>query len=88
MEQKCEYSRVKRSRDKLPTRIGMLSCRAEELESAINGVRIINPAVGTRVVTPSPSFNVIAEGLLGLLLGLALAFGLDYLRRADASSAG
>jgi len=87
MQDKYEYLLLDRARNDLLERIAMLSRKTQELELATSGVLIINPAVRAVVVSPSPWLNVIVAGVLGLFVGIMLAFGLEYVRGSDASSA-
>ncbi len=86
MQDKYEYLLLNHARNDLLERIAMLSRKAQELELQTSGVLIINPAVRGVVVSPSPWLNVIVAGVLGLFVGIMLAFGLEYLRGPHASS--
>jgi uncharacterized protein involved in exopolysaccharide biosynthesis len=83
MRDKYEYLRLDRDRGSLLERIDMLSRKAQELELQTSGMSIIEPAVGAVVVSPSPWLNVIVAGVFGLLMGIILAFALEYLRRSQ-----
>lgn len=87
MQDKYEYLLLDRARNDLLERIAMLSRKAQELELATSGVLIINPAVRAVIASPSPWLNVIVAGVLGLFVGIMLAFGLEYLRGPHASGA-
>jgi uncharacterized protein involved in exopolysaccharide biosynthesis len=80
MQDKYEYLGLDQARTALLERIAMLSRKALELELQTTGMRIIKPAVAVLVVSPSPWLNVIVAGVFGLLMGVVLAFALEYLR--------
>ncbi len=86
MQDKYEYLLLNHTRNAILERSAILSRKAHELELQSSGVRIINPAVRPEVASPSPWLNVIVAGVLGLFVGVMLAFGLEYLRGPDASS--
>jgi uncharacterized protein involved in exopolysaccharide biosynthesis len=82
-EDKYEYLLLDHARDGYLEMIDVLSRKAQELEIETGGVRIIGPAVGAVVASPSPWLNVVLAGVSGLLIGILLAFGLEYLRRSQ-----
>jgi len=82
MQDKYQYLLLSGTRNALLERIAMLSRKTQELELQTSGVRVVNPAVRAAVASPSPWSNVIVAGVLGLFVGVMLAFGLEYLGRA------
>jgi capsular polysaccharide biosynthesis protein len=84
MRDKYEYLLLNRARGTLLERIVVLSRKAQELELQTSGMRIIRPAAGAIVASPSPWLNVVVAGVFGLLMGIILAFGLEYLRGTHA----
>ena len=80
MQDKYEYLLLNRARDTLLERIDMLSRKAQELELQTSGLRVITRAVEAVVASTSPWLNVMVAGVLGLFVGIMLAFGLEYLR--------
>ena len=82
MQDKYQYLHLNETRLALLERIAMLSRKAQELELGASGVHVINPAVRAAVASSSPWLNVIVAGVLGLFVGVMLAFGLEYLGRA------
>ena len=82
MQDKYQYLSLSATRNALLERIAMLSHKTQELELQTSGVRVVNPAVREGVASPSPWLNVIVAGVLGLFVGVMLAFGLEYLGRA------
>lgn len=87
MQQKYEYLLLNQTRQRLLERIDVLSRKADELELVGSGLHIVSPAVRAVVVSTSPWLNVSAAGVAGLLVGILLAFGLEYLQRSHGSSA-
>ena len=81
MQDKYEYLLLRGTRNALLERIAMLSRKTQELELEASGAHVISPAVRTVVASPSPWLNVIVAGVLGLFVGVMLAFGLEYLGR-------
>jgi len=87
MQDKYQYLLLNGTRNALLERIAMLSYKAQELELEASGAYVIDRAVGAVVASPGPWLNVIVAGTLGLMMGIMLAFGLEYLGRARATSA-
>jgi uncharacterized protein involved in exopolysaccharide biosynthesis len=79
MQDKYQYLLLSGARNALLEKIAVLSRKAQELELGASGVHVINPAVRATVASPSPWLNVLAAGVLGLFVGVMLAFGLEYL---------
>ena len=50
-----------------------------------SGMPIVTPAAAGLVATPNLWYNVILSGVLGLLVGIMLAFALEYLGRSHVS---
>lgn len=82
MQDKYRYLLLNGTRNALLERIAMLSRKAQELELGASGVHVINPAVRAGVASSSPWLNVLVAGVLGVFVGVMLAFGLEYLGRA------
>ena len=86
MQDKYQYLLLSGARNALLERTAVLSRKAQESELGASGVHVINPAVRATVASPSPWLNVLVAGVLGLFVGVMLAFGLEYLGRARGQS--
>jgi uncharacterized protein involved in exopolysaccharide biosynthesis len=79
MQDKYQYLLLSGVRNTHLERIAVLSRKAQELELEASGAYVISPAVRAVEASPNPWLNVIVAGVLGLCVGVMLAFSLEYL---------
>jgi len=83
-KQTMEYERLKREYDQNKAFLEDMLARSKEADisssASLNNVRIIEPALPARThFSPSLQKSLAISGALGLLLGIGLVLGLDYL---------
>jgi capsular polysaccharide biosynthesis protein len=84
---KLELERLTRARDLAEGSYTALANKIQESQLFRNSTQILSEAGRAKPVGRSPWLNVIAAGVWGLLVGIMLALGLEYLRRRRATSA-